>query len=380
MDTSVRRLHRADRPSPYLVQWGRGRERHTESFKDKGERDRRYRELTAELRGNAKELVMTRQEMLDWASFKQMTAGTPWQDVVAAWREHCNRVGRVISSVTVADAAAVYIAEAEAAMKKGTLSIDTFRHKRQKVSDFASAYGMKRMCDISSEMVGSWLSDRAGTVAATYNTYRKHIRAFFEANRKHANPNPVEDVKTMDDSIETVGILTVEQTAKLFNHALKNCPEALGRLALEAFAGLRFGSAFRLSKSDINFEDRGIVLPKNKVKTRRRYYLDKLPENLWPWLAATNDACWAMENTQWMHVKSKLFIDAGIPHPRNCLRHSFCTYHVAAYKDPGLTATILCHRNQSQLWEHYYGVATQGAGKRYFLITPETVEQMMLPS
>jgi integrase len=143
-------------------------------------------------------------------------------------------------------------------------------------------------------------------------------------------------------------------------------------LALEAFAGLRFSSALRLEKTDIKFEGRGILLPAHKIKTRRRHYIDGLPENLWSWLEVATPACWAMQSSEWMHMKTRLFTDAGVPHPRNCLRHSFCTYHVAAYKDPGKTATILCHRNQQKLWSNYNGVARASDGNSYFTITPQT--------
>jgi hypothetical protein len=163
---------------------------------------------------------------------------------------------------------------------------------------------------------------------------------------------------------------------QLRNLGLKNKPDAIGRLALEAFAGLRFGSADKLSKEDINFAEKGIMLPKYKVKTRRRFYLDDLPDNLWDWMDLATDACWQMEKNDWMHMKSHLFKDARVPHPRNCLRHSFCTYHVSAYKNPGRTATILCHQNQTQLWGHYHGIASQAAGLTYFSIKPENVEQI----
>ena len=173
-----------------------------------------------------------------------------------------------------------------------------------------------------------------------------------------------------------MGVLTPKQTARLFAYALKHRPETLGRLALEAFAGLRFTSAAMLAKEEINFDDKGITLLARKIKTRRRRYIDGLPANFWDWIGKTTEACWRMKRSQWMHIKSDVFAGAGVPHPQNCLRHSFCTYHVSAYKNPGLTATLLCHQNQAQLWGHYNGIASQAAGLTYFSIKPENVEQI----
>lgn len=74
----------------------------------------------------------------------------------------------------------------------------------------------------------------------------------------------------------------------------------------------------------------------------------------------------------YMRLKSELFIVAYVPHPWNCLRHGFATHDIAANKNPGRTATILCHKDQDELWEHYYGIATHKEGILYQHITPAT--------
>src|SRR5690606_11556432 len=133
---------------------------------------------------------------------------------------------------------------------------------------------------------------------------------------------PVDGVKQRDDSTGEVGILTVDATAHLFAFALRSerHTACVGRLALEAFVGLRFSSGCRLEKSDINFADRGILLPKAKIKTKKRHYIDQLPDQVWEWLKVTPAACWDLTARQYMELKSNLFIEAGVPHPHNCLR------------------------------------------------------------
>ena len=167
-----------------------------------------------------------------------------------------------------------------------------------------------------------------------------------------------------------IEVLTLKETAELFAYAEKNYAELVPRLALEAFAGLRFSSAFRLERGDINFADKGIHLPAHKLKTGRRHYIDGLPANLWKWLALETPATWSMTPRNYRRLKSEVFDRAGVRHPANCLRHSFCTFHVAAFKNPGLTATLLCHRNQSLLWSNYNGRAKQADGIAYFKLAP----------
>lgn len=56
--------------------------------------------------------------------------------------------------------------------------------------------------------------------------------------------------------------------------------------------------------------------------------------------------------------------------PKNCLRHSFVSYHVALHRDPGKTALLVSHKDQAVLWDHYLGVATAADAGRYFGIQP----------
>lgn len=370
------RLFRKNRPSPYVLQWGRRNERKTESFRTAGLRERRYHQLVRQFEKTSGDLVFSRRQLEDYAAFLRETRGHTWVDVVSGWREHRARVGKPVSTLTVRDAVDQYLEKSEAKMTRGEISRDTFRQKRHKLRMFADKFGPRLLSSITSVDIEDWIDSFGWSSNGTFNAYRKHLSTLFCHYPKDLDRNPTEDVAVRGDAVEEVEILTPEETARLFAYAKAHHPEALGRLAIEAFAGLRFSSAFRLAKEDINFTEKGILLPKNKIKTKRRFYLDGLPENLWAWLALTNDACWAMENSEWMHLKSRIFRDAKVRHPRNCLRHSFCTYHVAAYKNPGLTATILCHRNQQKLWDHYYGISATATGLRYFGILPTNCEAL----
>ena len=378
---TVRKLLRVDRPSPFLVQWGRGSETKTESFKTAEERDQRHDEIKMELFRGRDDLVFSKAELNEYAAFKAAIGDSSWIDVVSGWRELMGKTGRLTSSRTISVAVEEYLKESEALLNEGKMARDTFRQKRHKLRSFAAQFEPeRRMVDVTAEEITDWINSLGSRNPSTFNSVLKHVRAFYNANKKHVPSSPADDIKKKDDHIEEVGIITPQETAKLFSFALKNKRDAIGRLALEAFAGLRFGSADKLSKEDINFAEKGIMLPRHKVKTRRRFYLDGLPDNLWDWMDLATDACWQMEKNDWMHMKSRLFAGAGVPHPRNCLRHSFCTYHVSAYKNPGRTATILCHQNQTQLWGHYHGIASQAAGLTYFSIKPENVEQIAATS
>jgi integrase len=355
------------------VQWRTGGKAKTEFFPTAKARNDRARALLKARREGCLVQMPTRAELADWQAFQTAAGGVPWQDVISGWKAHLRASGGTGCATTVQQAVDTYLKGEEALVARRELAPETFRQKKQKLEKFATSFGAQLLSEVAGAAVENWIEDDLGfDNPHTFNNWRKHIRSLFDAFKKEVPYNPMEDVDKRNDATEHVGILTPEQTAKLFHHAHQHHPEALGRIALEAFAGLRFSSAFRLEKADINFDDRGINLPKHKLKTGRRHFIDGLPENLWLWLAETNDACWTLTPAEYLHLKSRIFTDAKVPHPRNCLRHSFCTYHVAAFKNPGRTAILLTHQNQQMLWQRYNGLTTQAAGGLYWSITPQS--------
>ncbi len=317
---------RLDRPSPYGVQWRAPSDdpdkddRKKEFFANVDDRDRRFNALiTASKKGILGD-EMPRAEKVAWRAFRAAIGETPWQDVVAGWRSNLTASGKVPCTLTVVDACKDYLTHVKELLARDEIGAGTECHKRQKIGLFSDTFGANKLDAVSGEDIETWIDDLGFEANATFNSYRKQIRSLYAFHRK-VSKDPCADIPQRSEAVEVVEILTVPQTAQLFAYALAHHRDALGRLALEAFAGIRFSSAFRLEKKDLNFEDRGILLPAHKMKTDRRHYIDGLPENLWKWLAVTNDACWAMESTDWMHLKSRLFTNAKVPHPRNCLNN-----------------------------------------------------------
>ena len=369
---AVRTYDREDRRRKFYVQWRLSDgSKPTESFLTAASRDAKASALKREMSEGEMQDILTREETREYRSMKAMIGETPWLDVVFGWRNYRQMTGQIVSTLEVGTACDQYLAAEEARHKAGQIADGTFAQKKCKVRAFKTAFAGRLMAKISADDIRAWLDSLGHESAITYNDYLKHVVTLFAAYPKDVPQNPAGEIPFKQVIQEEVGILTVTDTAKLFEWARINGPIVVPRLAIEAFAGLRFSSSFRLDKADINFADRGILLPARKIKTRRRFYIDGLPENLWPWLDVPGSkGCWELTPAQYMHLKSKAFIGANVPHPHNCLRHSFASYHVAAYKNPGLTAALLCHTNQQKLWSNYNGVATNADGLAYFSILP----------
>ncbi len=331
--------------------------------------------------------TLTRREIDEWAAFKTAIGAVSWQDVVAGWQAYRTEKGLVLSTCTVDTHVKDYLARLKARKVAGGVSAGTYQHRNQKLSLFAEHFGHLAINQVLPDDVRAWLRQLQLPAAGTFNNYRKILSAFFSdaVDARLLTENPIARVAIRDDPRDEVGILTVPQIAHLFHTALTALDAegelrfgpALWRLSLEAFAGVRYSSACRLKAADVNATDRGIRHPARSIKTKKRQYVDGYPDVLWAFLAAGKPAD-DLSERHYLALKSALFAAAGVPHPHNCLRHSFATYHVASRANPGATAYLLCHRDQKKLWDHYKGNATSAEGAAFEALRPESVLRVAL--
>ena len=62
---------------------------------------------------------------------------------------------------------------------------------------------------------------------------------------------------------------------------------------------------------------------------------------------------------------------AGITEwPNNALRHSFASYHLAAFQDASALALELGHSTTRMIFQHYRALVTRSAGESYWQIMP----------
>lgn len=61
---------------------------------------------------------------------------------------------------------------------------------------------------------------------------------------------------------------------------------------------------------------------------------------------------------------------SGAPWPANVTRHSFVSYHLAAFENAGKTALEAGHSEQ-MLFNHYRAVVTQTTAQEFWALRPE---------
>ena len=350
---------------PFGVQWRQDGRRKTKSFRSAEAQVGFAKALAADARNiGTAAFRLDESEAREWRAFvAQLGQDASLPAVLACW----NRYGKAREALSAADAVAAYLAAKEA---EG-VGAASLAHYRKTLGRLTARMGSTDVSKVTREQVADWLGS-LGLADWSIRTHRRDAAALFSwlVKTRALAESPCDGLAPVRIIAKDAEILTVEQGRALFEKSMAEPPELLGRLALEAFAGLRFGSASEIAPEDINWTARGIQLPADRIKTRKRVFITRLPDNLWRWLGRSFVfGPWSMTPRQYLEAKSDAFTRANIPHPRNCLRHSAATYLVARDGEVGKAATMLCN-SEKMIRQHYLGRATEPDGRSWFGIEP----------
>lgn len=363
---------RPDRPSPYGVKWSDGGKRKFKFFKNITLRNEFYKKMSAaEKRLGTAIIELSAGEAAIMRTCVDMLGDSA--TVLKACQEYSEKTN--IINIPTEQAYKQFL---EDNINTGK-SDDYIRHIRTRV---------QRLIDFMPEDFIEWSAEKARNYIEQLRnlqgykplTIRGHLQNFntfanWLIKRKHIHNNPFKDIATQAVIMPEPEYLSVSNMEKLFREAVKYYPETVAYYALGAFAGVRSSACARLGLDAIDFRQKGILMRADQTKNKRRVYLDGYEGNLWIWLEwARNNAPEGFQLTkrQWDEKRVRVADKAKVKLPHNCLRHSFCTYHVALHGDAGKTATLLTHRgNVSILYEHYKGNASREDAEVWFGITPE---------
>jgi integrase len=360
------------RPKPFFIRHGKPRT--TDSFATEEQRNEFAEERF--IREHSEETQKLQDfSLAGWREFQQFRARTgfaPLTDIELVWNQ---TRGTLHLDLTVGSAVTRYLEFRDGE----NLAADSVRHTRTILERFAAQLGSRKIAEIKPDHIRDWLSSlqsRLRLSSTTLRHHRKDVNTFFGRAMREGwvLKNPCDAVIPPKlTANEEIAVLALHEAFQLFKANVGH--GVVSKLALEAFAGLRCSSAARLKKQELDFAERGISLPGHKHKSGKRHYVDGFPPNLWEWLTAAQDGALSFTklSTYNMH-KGQAFLRANVANPGNVLRHSFCTFHLAAFKDAAKTAVLLTHRNPAMLYQHYKGRGvTESAGLAYFSITPASV-------
>ena len=279
--------------------------------------------------------------------------------------------------------------------------LDVFVSGRSAVSD-AKGYlkeiqglGDRMAHEIGHREIESWLMALPHG-RTTRSKYRTHLSSLFRyaLNNGVIGTNPIDRVAKMGIEEPPKGILTPDQTRRLLANA---DPSIVPALALCSFAGLRPESdTCRLDWSDIHLLKETITdHAGNKVKSYGHVDIRKskgpgaerlvsITENLYEWLKRTRPASGSgpvfASYDRLNELIKAAAKSAGITHwPHDGMRHSFCSYHFAAFRNEALTMALSGHRCVTTFRRHYCRPIPQKVAFEFWKITPPKGASNIIP-
>ena len=257
------------------------------------------------------------------------------------------------------------------AKEKQNLKPYTLELLRPCLRRFMFSLGERAVHSVDVHDVEEYL-ERLGGSPKSQVTWISQLAGFFSwaRVRGYCNQNPCEHVAKPIVIRGTPEILTVDQCQALMDSALAHRPKMVPMIALCLFGGLRTGEAKATPWSRLSIEAGHIIVDESTAKTRRRRIVP-MSENLKQWLLLGGDLPREGRVDYDVTLVRQL---AGISNwPRNVMRHSFCSYHLAMHGSASQTALAAGH-SEVMLFRHYRELVTLDDAKKFWSITPKPKE------
>ena len=254
-------------------------------------------------------------------------------------------------------------------LSAGEISPRHIQSMEETLRKFAEKYGETNLATVTATDIKQWLS---GTDLAikTRNRHLGYVKNALGIAKDFGllGENPLQGAELFRDPAKNhrqVEILTPDQLVAFLSFIH---PETVPFFTISAFSGLRRAEVERLDWSEIKLERKLIDLPASKSKNHRRKLIE-VPDNLLGWLKPHERKCGSVKpNRKLQWVKEQAADKAAIVWTPNVLRHSFCSYAVAA---KGFTWTSLqADHSERMLREHYREVVSAEDAQRYWEIRP----------
>ena len=272
----------------------------------------------------------------------------------------------------LADLAAAFLAH-----KKEDVADVTWRQLRWGISMLSASFPRAKVQDIDPERAGHWGRSLKLSTRGRYNAW-SCARTFYNWRpvRQVVRDNPFEDAPPRRDRGKRLPILSPQDIKLLLQMDADDETWWTNWVALGAFAGLRSCEVERLKCSSIDYEFGDIVVrredskgglasrPRNITiqKAFLRHYSNRLAD-------AGESVVEGMTLKRIRKMTKRAAGALGLScWPRNCLRHSFASYHLAEFADPSKTSFEMGHASPSLLYSTYANSVTRRDAKAYWTL------------
>jgi integrase len=303
------------------------------------------------------------------AHFAQAVKELGGDRVVEAARYFASRSPDKLPSKTVAEVVAEVL-ELRAARGASARYLGDLRSKLNRFADaFAVQIASVTTSDLQRYLDGMSLSP------VTLAGYRKALSVLFSFAQSRGyipkGENPVEGTERVSTNGfgRTIEIYTPGEVAKLLAAA---SPDFLPFLAIGAFAGLRAAEIQRLDWRNVDLAAGFITVGADIAKTASRRIVP-ISDNLRAWLAPhakQSGPVWQGDDNTLAAARTETAQAAGVPWKPNALRHSFCSYRLAAVQSAPQVA-LEAGNSPQIIFRHYRELVRPADAAAWFAVAPQ---------
>ncbi len=252
-----------------------------------------------------------------------------------------------------------------------------------KVGKWAETFGARKLASITAKDVADYLEANYGKrKPKTYNSHLLYLKVFFnwccKDEREYLVKSPIRSLEDKPEPWEEPEYMKPEDVEKLFRllEAHKSDrPEFLAYAIVNFFCGCRAVEVRRMASdpdaAKIDIENATVRLAKGKgFQQGKKPRAFTIHPTALAWMKSFRFADALKKVTK--DTQEEIYDLAranGVPMFQNCGRHTFITYHVAAYGDPAKT-TAMVGTSDKMRADNYCGLATKKDGEAYFAIMP----------
>lgn len=239
-------------------------------------------------------------------------------------------------------------------------------------SVFAGEFGARKVHEIGAPEIKEWMAGKDWTARTRLNYFSDIRNLFGFAVRNGYRPtNPIAQLEKPKVTEERPGVLTVEQAGALLNVCAEGEREMLAPVAIGLFAGLRTEELDQLEWQHVDLAENNIHVPAEIAKTREGRDVE-IHAALRAWLlplAQKSGRIAPPKSYDW-RLNQKAIAAGIVDWPKNALRHSFASYHFAAFKNAPLTSSMLGHSGTRTFEKRYKKRVTPSEGARFWTLVP----------
>lgn len=238
---------------------------------------------------------------------------------------------------------------------------------RWSLKPLGARHGEKLCNQVSHADVEAWLNGN-GWSAGTRKYAINDARTLFAYCQKRGwcSLDPTEGIETPVTEDKPPEILTVADCRKLIATAKqKKYAKLLPYCALALFCGIRPEEIRRLDWSMVRVKEKHVEVPALASKTRQRRIVQLQP-NVVALIKAKKSGRITPKNFR--RYFESLRAEAKVKWSHDCMRHSFASYHMAAFGSADKTATEMGHRNTQMLFKHYRELVRPAEAKAFWKI------------